>query len=222
MTERERPGEAWRRRMVEEEPEARRHAASLAADFPEGSDVNLFYTDLLAGPDESHPDPMAGWTPSQPTAEHDKRYSEAVRQFASQLDLPADEFIEIFGLDWRPLGRAGSLEQDQEDLWKGPWFVSGDPAQLLMRESWDGVELAMPRGQWQPPNHLATIPTNAVVVRRDTASTPVTQALVADMLKRRRAGFRYCRFCHDHVPPERRERPDCCYGCAEVMEPRDY
>jgi hypothetical protein len=52
------PGWLWFERMLREESDARRAAAPLADAFGPGSDVNLFYTDLVTGPDDNYPDPM--------------------------------------------------------------------------------------------------------------------------------------------------------------------
>jgi hypothetical protein len=60
-----RPGEAWLDKMIADEPDARGQFKPGDVFQPhdgETSDLNVHYADLLAGPDESVPDPMAGYT----------------------------------------------------------------------------------------------------------------------------------------------------------------
>jgi len=41
--------------------------------------------------------------------------------------------------------------------------------------------------------------------------------MVGELLKRRRSGFRYCRYCRQVTPPELRDG-DSCMGCASRWE----
>jgi hypothetical protein len=56
--------------MMQEEPTAREQWPAGQAFEPhdgETTDANYLYADLLAGPDENHPDPMAGYVaPTKP------------------------------------------------------------------------------------------------------------------------------------------------------------
>lgn len=64
--------QTWLDRMIAEEPAARAEwpvGATYAPHDGTESDANLHYADLLSGPDENHPDPMAGWTPPVTPAE---------------------------------------------------------------------------------------------------------------------------------------------------------
>ena len=38
--------------------------------------------------------------------------------------------------------------------------------------------------------------------------------VIAEALRRRRAQFRYCRYCRRLTPPEERLESDVCYGCG--------
>jgi hypothetical protein len=60
----ERPGQAWMDKMAAEEPQAREAMQGITEFEPhdgQTSDLNLHYADLLAGPNENHPDPMEGY-----------------------------------------------------------------------------------------------------------------------------------------------------------------
>lgn len=233
-----RPGEVWLERMIREEPAAREKwpAGAIYGEGPE-TDANLFYTDLLAGPNEAVPDPMAGWTPDTtaltsdqppPTVEPEDPADIAVARpeaarLARHVELPIEEFIGIFGLEWHPnqhidtLGMADMFEPDPTG-----WSVLGHPARLMARDAPDGLELAVPVGKWQSTHHLALLPRDVVLLQFAEVRRPATLDAVSLLIKRRNRTFRTCRYCRNSTPPELRESATCCYPCAEIIWPRVY
>lgn len=146
--------------------------------------------------------------------------STVTERLAEAVRLPLTDFVEVFGAPWRkaeeeftdydadPSG-AGSLF--------GPWYLSGEPVQLMLRpRDGDRVELAVPVGRgggatlqhvWMPAAERTTLQAGPELLE---TAPPV----VAYVLKRRRAGFRYCRYCRSLTPPEERYAFDVCFGCA--------
>ena len=146
----------------------------------------------------------------------DERDDTVTRTLAEQLDLPVQEFIEVFGAGWQALPNA---EHDFDAL-VGPWFIAGDPFQLMLRirPDLEAVDVARPKGilaghslVWRPSPDGNTIPLGSRLL--ETAG-PIVNAI----LKRRRQSFRYCRYCRQITAPENRIDADLCQGCASTWQ----
>ena len=76
----------------------------------------------------------------------DERDDTVTRALAEQLDLPVQEFIEVFGAGWQALPNAGH----DFDALVGPWYIAGDPFQLMLRirPDLEAVDVARPKGIW--------------------------------------------------------------------------
>lgn len=226
--DRPRPGQEWTERMLREEPLARKRwpAGESFGDGPE-TDANLFYADLLAGPDETAEDIMAGWTPPPrdeiPPPSVDNPFSlRALRPdtaaLADHVGLTVEEFIELFGLEWvanpNPSTRSGDDLVENDPL---GWFTQGDPVQIMMRAAHEGLELARPHGRWETSYQLAIVPDDVVRVGLVDGWTDRAEHHVSAILRRRRSTFRYCRYCRNITPPEQRDGRDYCYPCSETI-----
>jgi hypothetical protein len=158
--------------------------------------------------------------------EWDERTDEAqdmvTRHLAEQLDLPVEEFIAVFGAGWQALPNAGHDFDDSygEGQIFGPWYIAGEPFQLMLRVRPDleAVELARPKGiwvghtlAWRPDFDGDAVP---VGVRLLETAGPIVNAI----LKRRRQSFRYCRYCRRITAPEDRMDADLCHGCASIWQ----
>jgi hypothetical protein len=149
-------------------------------------------------------------------------------RLAHAVGLSLTEFVEIFGASWRSAGESGTdFDADPSGSGNlfGPWYVAGQPVQLMLRPcEYDQVELAVPVGRgggggrmhaWLPAAERTTLPAGQQLLR-------TAPAVVADFLKRRRASFRYCRYCRVPTPPEDRLESDVCYGCGSAWRGIDY
>lgn len=141
----------------------------------------------------------------------------AERQLAGLLQADnVGSFVEIFGAGWREVVTVHDYDTDPsgkiDDLF-GPWYVSGDPAQLMMRVTGADVELATPRGRWLGWQ-LALVPGETVTLPRVDWSAPRTAETVRRLLRKRRSSFTYCRYCRSLTPPELRFERDICNQCA--------
>ena len=231
MSEPERPGEAWRRRMAEEEPAAREQWPTGGYVDPahaHDADANPFYADLLAGSDESHPDPMAGSREPDDSSPPTGRLPSPDEMFAQHLGVTFEEFIEVFGLGWQevavpphflldPMDFDGLVDDDH-----GTWHITGEPPQLMMRVAGRGIEVAVPRGEWRSPNALVLVPVNIAALADTCVLDASTPHVLNELLRKRRSTFRYCRYCRSLTPPEMREARNVCYPCAEMLHPRVY
>src|SRR4051794_4898046 len=137
---------------------------------------------------------------------------------AEGLDLTVEQFVEVFGSGWRPLPDVRTnLDSDPEGWGNvlGPWYVTGKPFQLTLRPQPGLVELGVPVGKWAGSHGLYWESHDRREVRGSGLELlERAQPVVADLLKRRRSKFRYCRYCLTLVPPEERLEPTVCYGCA--------
>ncbi len=126
---------------------------------------------------------------------------------------PAD-FSRWFGAGWRAAPLTGLLPWSP-DRTTTPWCLSGAPVQLMLRAGQGIVEVAIPAGVWEHGTHgLVWLPHEIETVDVRAADEEVVVAAVTRLLRRRRAGFRYCRYCRDLTPPEQRFEPDVCMACA--------
>jgi hypothetical protein len=144
-------------------------------------------------------------------------------RLAHAVGLPLTEFVEIFGASWTLAGESG-IDFDADPSGSGnlfgPWYLAGQPVQLMLRPSGREVELAVPVARsgygrvgwmhvWHPAAQWTMLPAGPQLLR-------TAPAVVADFLKRRRASFRYCRYCRVLTPPEDRLESDVCYGCGSA------
>jgi len=139
---------------------------------------------------------------------------------ALTLGLPLADFVDVFGAGWSPLPDDGSNRDADPEGWgsaDGHWYVSGEPYQLALRAQDGRVELGVPVGRFAGSHELQWEAHDRATV--DGLGPELLEAappLVAALLKRRRARFRYCRYCRGLTPPEGRFEADVCYGCAST------
>lgn len=73
----------------------------------------------------------------------------AEKRLADALETDEVSFVEMFGAGWREVPTVRDFDADPsgefDDLY-GPWHVSGDPAQLMLRVALTDLELATPGG----------------------------------------------------------------------------
>lgn len=141
---------------------------------------------------------------------------------AGALGMAARDFVEMFGSGWStdaPILPAVDAEPSGgRNGWFEPWFVSGRPAQLMLRVDDPVAELAIPRGRWVYGTHglgYEPIERRRVVPRERPDEA---ESVIREFLKRRRSGFRYCRYCRQITPPELRIASDCCMTCATIHQ----
>ena len=144
-------------------------------------------------------------------------YTEALAQ---TVGVSVWDLIEVLGAEWHLLPDGGDDSQagpsGSGDHF-GQWFASGVPFQLALRLTDGGIEVGVPGRRWAgahtPVWHVHNrcfVPGFGQAVL--TAARPV----VAEALKKRRSAFRYCRYCRRQTPPEGRNLPDVCFGCATM------
>ncbi len=139
------------------------------------------------------------------------------QQLAESLALPVEVFVSVFGADWWPAPDAGhdfDADPSGSGLWFGPWFASGEPMQLMMRPHDDHVELAAPGARFVGSEMVVLEPTDHRRVERDGHLLARADLVVKELLRKRRATFRYCRYCRALTAPEGRAESDVCYTCA--------
>lgn len=135
---------------------------------------------------------------------------------ASALGIPTPEFIGIFGLGWTELDSSRPTDERGHLDTLTAWCISGTPAQLMMRVTRDGAELAIPKGHWSS-HQLELVAASNVLVPTIEIFDSSTTLLVAELLKKRRSTFRYCRYCRTLTPPEGRASSDSCFGCESQV-----
>lgn len=132
---------------------------------------------------------------------------------AQRLGMQLDEFVELFGAGWREAEPFRHQLLSGDD-W-GEWYVAADPPQIMLALTADDrVRLARPRGVWQGVAELSLQPVDERTVPRGLEATDEVRSIVADLLRRRRSTFRYCRYCRDLTPPEYWEE-GACMSCSE-------
>jgi len=137
---------------------------------------------------------------------------------AQRLGVSVADFVEAFGAGWRPLPDEGhDFDSDPSGMGNmfGPWFVAGEPFQLALRPNDCGVELGVPVGRWGG-SHTVHWQSHdrQTVYGTGQGLLDAAPAVVAEVLKRRRSKFRYCRYCRCLTPPEERLEANICYGCG--------
>jgi hypothetical protein len=146
--------------------------------------------------------------------------STVTEQLAEAVGLPVTNFVEVFGAPWRPYEeRFVDYDADPSGSGNlfGSWYLAGDPVQLMLRPLEPGeVELAVPvaRGGGATQDHVWMPAAERLTLDAGPRLLETAPPVVAALLKRRRSGFRYCRYCRSLTPPEERYAPDVCYGCA--------
>ena len=142
-------------------------------------------------------------------------------ELASALGMALEDFAEVFGTGYRKVLRfhdydadpTGGMGDGGEGALFGPWYVAGEPAQIMMRVTHQHLQIAAPAGVWHG-QMLVWDPhdTTAFPVRR--WSRPQVREAIARILAYRRDSFTWCRYCHRLTGPEGRYQPDVCSGCA--------
>lgn len=143
---------------------------------------------------------------------------DTTEHLAATLGITVDDFVEAFGAGWHLLPTTGhDYDADPSDLGNifGDWYVAGEPFQITLRPRDEGAELGIPVGQWSN-SHTVHWQSHdrRTVYGHGTQILDAAPLVVADMLKRRRSKFRYCRYCRRFTAPEERLSADVCYGCG--------
>ena len=132
---------------------------------------------------------------------------------AGAMDLPVEEFVEHLGMAWRPSPeQPHDYDADPTGLGEifGPWFVLGEPAQVMTRPdcSGPGLEVGRVRGYWAGGEMLQAVD------RRSFRPDELTdaKAYVKEVIRLRRRELRHCRYCLTRFGPEGGEG-DACWGC---------
>ena len=141
-------------------------------------------------------------------------------ELAAWFGVELMEFIEVFGCGWRPLAdQPHDWDADPtggEELLSGPWYLSGEPPQLMLRRLHDDAyELGSPKGLWAGGSHGLTY---RAVDRRVLPRVDFVRVhpdlVVKDILRRRRSRFRCCKYCRALIPPEFLMHGGECMSCA--------
>lgn len=134
-------------------------------------------------------------------------------ELAGQLGVDVGSFVEIFGAGWSAL----PADLDTGGLDESRWFVAGAPAQLMLSVGDDIVRLARPRGRWEGVAGLRLEPHDERTLPRFLGDPDEARRQVKDLLQRRRASFRYCRYCLELTPPEY-WHSGACMSCASQWQ----
>ncbi len=129
---------------------------------------------------------------------------------AELLATPADILVEQIGGGWRRVPASDTDEPPDRT-----WFVSGHPPQVMIGVGRADVCVAEAAAQWY--GHLPELAPGAILTIHDrtTALAAATlSAAVGEAEQRRRATFRYCRYCRRLVAPEHLFSEDTCHICA--------
>lgn len=116
-----------------------------------------------------------------------------------------EEFGELFGFGWQ-LVEPSAESAPAVYLW-------GNPAQLGAQITDGRLHLGQPRGSWPGPGELHMELVEPTVVD-GSQPRPMIESFVADLLRRRRRTFTWCRYCGDPVAPEQRLERNVCHGCG--------
>ena len=146
-------------------------------------------------------------------------YTDRTADLAAVLGVSPTTFARVFGAGWRVAPGPPPHDFDSDpsgglEAQATPWHLGGAPAQLMVRVFGHGVFLAMPDGSFAGGTHdLRYWPLDQRYIAREEIETAETETAVRDLLRRRRASFRYCRYCRRPTPPELLTG-DSCMGCA--------
>ena len=139
-----------------------------------------------------------------------------LHMLADQLHLDVLSFVETFGAGWTEAPVMHDFDADPAGGWEspfGPWHVAGRPAQLMLRASRETIELAVPRGEWRELGRVTLVPSHLISLTRPL-DPAACEAVVKDLLRRRRSSLFFCRYCRVLTPPEYRQSAGVCMGCA--------
>ena len=105
--------------------------------------------------------------------------------------------------DWREVHAPDEPDAD--------WYLAGNPPQLMVGFPNGSAHLAQPVGQWQGVAELHYQPKRATEI--SISDGQHLRDVRDDLLRRRRATFRYCASCLRLTPPELR-LDNVCMDCA--------
>jgi hypothetical protein len=122
-----------------------------------------------------------------------------------------EEWVAQFGTGWE-----SSVGESPLAYWPEV-FVWGTPAQLAAQLTEDGrLEVGMAGGYWDLPGVFVPAVQEAQSISA-SMSRPVLEAVLRDLLVRRRASFTWCRSCGTQLAPEQRHDETLCFGCATTL-----
>lgn len=148
-------------------------------------------------------------------------------QLAATLGIDLREFVDIFGAAWRRNDAEPWHDYDEDPSGKlafepTPWFIAGEPPQLMLRVFPHGVFVGRPEGIWAHGTHgLEYQPGHQEYVGRDREPETFAEradVVVRKMLTARRRTFKYCPYCRAQTPPELRWKDDRCQDCASQWD----
>lgn len=134
-------------------------------------------------------------------------------ELAASLGLDVVDLVERFGAGWQRVDP--SAEQAESSMRGQPWFVAGEPPQLMLQPTTQpttrGVLVARPVGRWLDWG----APTYEPADVRSLVGDPSGDAqVIGSLVRARRSSFRYCALCRRLTPPEYREGAECM-SCGE-------
>lgn len=139
-------------------------------------------------------------------------------EIAAAVGMTPVEFARAFGAGWRPfpMSEVDRPQHTLPDPEASGWYVSGDPPQVVLRVTADGIEVGRPKGIWGG-HVLEYVPDDVHACDRTQIATGVAADVVRRLASRRRRSFRYCRYCRRLIAPEEK-LDDTCHGCATRWE----
>ncbi|KQS56992.1 hypothetical protein ASG36_18550 [Geodermatophilus sp. Leaf369] len=168
--------------------------------------------DIAAGPAPSLPPPGVPVPDPDDDDEDDDGVSlpELERVIEAQVGLPVGPLVDVLGGGWR---RGADVLEAEGGLLSRTWFVSGEPAQLLLGVDQSSFALARPEGRWEDHRPVLHPVDQHVLDLTDLLVRPAEVAAVAAALVgASRAAVRWCVLC-------RRQRSawhmdgDECHDC---------
>ena len=132
---------------------------------------------------------------------------------AESVGLPVEEFVELFGMTWRPApAQPHDYDADPTGLGDifGPWYVLGEPEQVMARPDahGPGIEIGRVRGYRAGGEMLQAVDRRSF--RPDELAD--AKACVQEVIRMRRRELRHCQYCLARFGPEGGEG-DACWGC---------
>ena len=142
-------------------------------------------------------------------------YDDVSHVLADLLGTTADAMADEIGGGWRHAPAPDSDEQPGSDDQRRSWFVSGEPLQVMVGVGHRDVCVAEPEIQWR--GHIPVLVPATILGTHALATIgaggPLRDA-VHEAQERRRATFRYCRYCRRLTAPEHQFGDDICQGCS--------
>ena len=119
--------------------------------------------------------------------------SELERVIEARMGLPVGPLVDALGGGWR---RGADVLEAQGGLLSQTWFVSGEPAQLLLGVDQSSFALARPEGRWEDHRPVLHPVDQHVLDLTDLLVRPAEVAAVAAALVgASRAAVRWCALC---------------------------